>query len=420
MRVAVIGDGMKSLVTAGLMASVGNQVIVFNSTNTDCELLMEPGLANLLTEQHSSGRLNYLSEIVECELDIIIITDVSPIESYAQFKMELKNSVINGATFVILTPSFIGESEQLELEINEISNSAKVCCVPLLIREGKAISDFSRPDRIILGCDDAQVLTKVRELFYPFNRVTDVIKVVKTREAEFSCFAGNAMLATRLSFMNEMANLAERSHVDIDIVRECIGSDPRIGRDYLYPGCGYGGKALAENVERVARELRLRSDDLGLLDVVTKINDRQKDLLFRKIWSFFATELKGKTIAIWGGSFKPDSSNIDRAPAIVLIDALLAQSANVVVYDPSANEKIKHHYSNNQRFRIAPSAYAALESADVLAICTEWREFWSPDFDKIAESLNYKAIFDGRNLYSPDLLRKYQIRYFGIGKGEVI
>jgi len=220
--------------------------------------------------------------------------------------------------------------------------------------------------------------------------------------------------------MNEMADLAEQTGVDIEVVRECIGSDPRIGNDYLYPSCGYGGSALAENLAKIADALKTRTGDLGLLSVVAEINEKQKDVLFRKIWKFFGTELKGLKIAVWGVSFKPGSPSIASAPAINLIDSLLAQGASVKVYDPLASGNIRAHYSHVNSIEIAGNRDEALIGCDALAICTEWKEFWSPDFELIKSELNFPAIFDGRNLYQPNLLKKDGIRYFGIGRGERI
>jgi UDPglucose 6-dehydrogenase len=220
--------------------------------------------------------------------------------------------------------------------------------------------------------------------------------------------------------MNEMASLAERSGVDIDVVRECVGSDPRIGLDYLYPGCGYGGRALSENVEKISAQLQLRSDDLGLLNVVTKINERQKDLLFRKIWNYFESNLNGKVIAVWGASFKPGSSSINGAPAVRLIESHLAQKGKIRVYDPLAKEALQSYFGNQLGLVIANSSREAIEGADVLAICTEWKEFWSPDFDLLKNSLIEKAIFDGRNILDPAQVKKRGLRYLGIGRGEQV
>lgn len=448
MKIAVVGEGLNSIVASSIFASVGNDVYVNSINNFNDSYLAEPGLHRLYTEQLSKGRLKAFggesfnsnsiqfnnqqvnnqqvnngqtnheqanSEQAENDIEIIVLAEEGQSESIEKIIQCFNFSIKNNAVFIVLSPSFIGESESLEKKLNQLKINNKVCCIPLLIREGSAINDFSRPDRIVVGCDDLDAMEKIKSLFYPFNRVKNVMKVVHPREAEFSSFAGNAMLATRLSFMNEMANLAERLAVDIDVIRECIGSDPRIGKDYLYPGCGFGGNALDKNIDRVAKELQTQTDDLGLLEIVSKINKRQKDLLFRKIWTFFKTDIKGKHIAIWGGSFKPGTASIDRSPAIKLIESLLAQSASVAIYDPLANENLMKTFGNH--ITVYNNVYDVLVDADVLAICTEWKEFWSPDFERVRDTLKYKAIFDGRNLYNPLQLKELGLKYFGIGKG---
>ena len=423
MNIAIFGEGLKSKVAAAIFASVGNQVFVFNATGLKKAFDNEPQLEALYLQQKKSTRLIEFQEEINNEIvfDYIVVADIELSSIFVLFEKQISKSLQNKGTIINLSPTEIGESEKIyknyiaSLKVNDelnedldridTQNYLPICCIPLLIREGRAISDFSRPDNIILGCDNSQQVEGLKALFYPFNRAKDVVKVVSARDAEFSCFAGNAMLATRLSFMNEMADLAEQTGVDIEVVRECIGSDPRIGNDYLYPSCGYGGSALAGNLAKVADALKTRTGDLGLLNVVAEINEKQKDILFRKIWKFFATELKGIKIAIWGVSFKPGSPSIVAAPAINLIDSLIAQGASVKVYDPLASDNIRALYGsgngvgNKNSVEIAENRDEALMGCDALAICTEWKEFWAPDFELIKSELNFPAIFDGRNLY---------------------
>jgi len=451
LKIAVIGDSLQSKVAAALLASVGNSVLHFAENNTVWAESNEPGLAELYRAQCEESRLRVSTsdeqgfEAGELLFDFVLLAEISPEDALNRYHSLLMPTINKGSCFIILTPSSIGEAQAFNAHLKSyvlksISNAHinektldvhketdenhhalnSVCSVPLLLREGRALSDFSRPDCIVVGCDNKNALSKVGGLFYPFNRVKNVIKSVSTREAEFACFAGHAMLATRLSFMNEMASLAERSYVDIEVVRECMGSDPRIGRDYLYPGCGYGGKALADNVSKIALELRERSDDLGLLETVAKINERQKDLIFRKIWKFFKGELKGKTVAVWGASFKPGSASIAGAPATSLIESLVVNLANVKVFDPLASATLIEYFGSSERVQVVESANETLEGADVLAICTEWKSFWSPDFIALKSNLKYQAIFDGRNILDPELVKQHGLRYFGIGRGESI
>jgi UDPglucose 6-dehydrogenase len=420
MNIAVFGNGLQSRVCSALLASVGNKVFVEDSTlDTDfCGASQrEPNLDALYSSQLEANRIKPLSKFNHTLLEFIILAEVDPSTIYQNYQQLIDKAVTSECIFIILTPAEIGEADKLSAELSQGKTEAFVCSLPLLVREGRAIDDFSRPESLIVGCDD-MLLEQIKALFHPFNRVKDVIKHVSSREAEFSCFASHAMLATRLSFMNEMASLAERSQVDIETVRECIGMDPRIGKDYLYPGCGFGGSALTTNVEKVASQLRQRHDDLGLLDIVVEINQRQKDLLFRKIWKFFKTDIKGKTVAIWGASFKPGSASISGAASVELIKALLAHSAKVVVYDPLAAEVLNSLFSNNQNFSTVADQYDACINANVLAICTEWKEFWSPDLDLLAAKLEHKAIFDGRNILEPEMVNQHQLHYFAIGRGE--
>ncbi|MGB0496027.1 MAG: nucleotide sugar dehydrogenase, partial [Kangiellaceae bacterium] len=382
----------------------------------------------LYLQQKQTQRLLEFDEACTKKIvfDYILVADINLSSVFGLFADKIEDSIKNGCSIINLTPAEIGESEEIYLEyleslkIEDANNEhfLPICCIPLLIREGRAIVDFSRPENIILGCDNDKQISGLRALFYPFNRAKDVVKVVSTRDAEFSSFAGNAMLATRLSFMNEMADLADRTGVDIEVVRECIGSDPRIGNDYLYPSCGFAGSALAGNLAKVAGALKTRTGDLGLLNVVAEINERQKDVLFRKIWKYFKTELSDKSIAIWGASFKPGSPSIASAPAVKLIESLIAQGANVKVYDPLANENIRSHFGKIDSVVLVDKRDEALNGCDALAICTEWKEFWSPDFDLIKSELNFPVIFDGRNLYQPNLLKTLGLKYFGIGRGE--
>ncbi len=428
MNIAIFGEGLMSKVAAALFASVGNQVTVFHANKLERAYANEPQLDKLYAQQKISGRLVECNEDINKQhrFDYILVADISLSSVFELFASVIDKSLKNQGAVINLTPSEIGESENVYCHYLSNLTTAKenlldykpICCVPLMVREGRSIMDFSRPDNIILGCDDPLQAKGLKALFYPFNRVRDVIKVVTTKEAEFSHFAGNAMLATRLSFMNEMAALADNMQVDIEVIRECIGSDPRIGNDYLYPSCGYGGNALSGNLSKVADALNDRNGDLGLLKVVAEINERQKDILFRKIWKYFKTELGGIQVAIWGASFKPGTPSIAGAPSIKLIDSLLAQGASIKIYDPLASDNINSLYGNNPKMELVKNRDDALIGSDVLAICTEWKEFWSPDFELIKTRLNSSAIFDGRNLYQPEQLKDIGIQYFGIGRGE--
>jgi UDPglucose 6-dehydrogenase len=428
MNIAVFGSYLKSKVSAALFASVGNQVYIFNDSILEQTILDERDLNDLYATQKQSNRLipYDAKRHHSITFSYIIVADILLSSLFENWMSSILPSLQKEANIIYLTPTQIGESEQAyQNHLQSILKNSKktdfyspICCAPLLIREGRSLLDFSRPDSLILGCDHVESIIGLRQLFYPFNRVKNVIKIVSTKEAEFSYFVSNAMLATRLSFMNEMAELAESVSIDIDVIRKCIGMDPRIGKEYLYPGCGYGGPTLNQNLYPVVHALKKRTDDLGLLDIVMKINKRQKETLFRKIWSFFQSDLKGKHIAIWGAAFKPGTSSIVQAPAIDLIDALIAQEAHIQLYDPLAHIALQKRYDSIKQVKMVSSRDEALIGCDVLAICTEWKEFWSPNFEQIKSHLHYPAIFDGRNLYPPDYLKSLGILYFGIGRGN--
>lgn len=422
MNIAILGESLLAQVSAALFASVGNKIVMLSNGCDHDAYAREPGLEQLYSEQQAAGRISSLNstDVAVGQYDFIIVADASPDDLADPYQNMLNRAPDSCTHIILLTPSRIGEAQDFVRCLEGAGYSVSVSSIPLLVREGRALNDFSRPKSILIGCDDGKALPHIKRLFYPFNRVKNVIQTVSTKEAEFSNFATAAMLATRLSFMNEMAELAEKSGVDIEVIRECLGRDPRIGLEYLYPGCGFGGKTLTENVETIANELRHRNDDAGLLDAVLKINRRQKDILFRKIWRCFDTKLEDKTVAIWGTTFKPGSTSIEQAPAIQLIQSLLSQSATVRIYDPSGLDAIRDHFNEQPNLILADSAYNACDGADALAICTEWKEFWSPDYQQLKQRMKSPYIFDGRNLYDPELLEQAGFRYFAIGRGESI
>lgn len=422
MNIAILGNSLLAKVSAALFASVGNRIVMVSDGGGQETFNREPGLDQLYAEQRAAGRITTLNSenASQGPYDFIIVADVLPDELASDYPRALHKDTNHCSHIIILTPSRIGEADDMVQQLKRSGYSVSVNSIPLLVREGRALNDFSRPRSILIGCDDEKAQPHIKRLFYPFNRVKNVIQTVSTKEAEFSNFATCAMLATRLSFMNEMAELAEKSGVDIEVIRECLGRDPRIGLEYLYPGCGFGGKTLTENVETIANELRHRNDDAGLLDAVLEINRRQKDILFRKIWRCFDTRLEDKTVAIWGATFKPGSTSIEQAPAIQLIDSLLSQSTTVKVYDPCGLDAIKSRFGEQPNLLLANSAYDACKGADALAICTEWKEFWSPDYPRLKELMKTPYIFDGRNLYDPELLRQAGFKYFAIGRGESV
>jgi UDPglucose 6-dehydrogenase len=297
----------------------------------------------------------------------------------------------------------------LELEFSVASN-------PEFLKEGAAVDDFMRPDRIVLGADDEQAVRLLRSLYTPFNRNHDRLVVMDTRSAELTKYAANGMLATRISFMNELALLAEKLGADIEHVRHGIGSDPRIGYNFLYAGCGYGGSCFPKDVKALQRTARECGSDLQILKAVEVANERQKEVLLDKITAKFGNQLSGINIALWGLAFKPNTDDMREAPSRVLIKGLWARGAIVTAYDPAAMQEARRLFGNDERLRLVDDPTVALEGADALAIVTEWKMFRSPDFGAIRTKLKHPIIFDGRNMYEPDDVRAEGIEYFPIGR----
>ncbi len=289
---------------------------------------------------------------------------------------------------------------------------------PEFLKEGAAIEDFMKPDRIVVGTDNPRTAELLRALYAPFNRSHDRMLCMDIRSAELTKYAANAMLATKISFMNELANLAERLGADIEQVRVGIGSDPRIGYSFIYPGCGYGGSCFPKDVKALERTARDAGYSAELLQAVEAVNNRQKHLLFDKIKAYFNGNLRGKTIALWGLAFKPNTDDMRDAPSRVLMEALWAEGASVRAFDPVAMDEARRLYGERADFTLCEDADQALQGADVLAIVTEWNVFRSPDFAQIRANLSYPAIFDGRNLYDPSRMAAEGFEYFSIGRGQ--
>jgi UDPglucose 6-dehydrogenase len=288
---------------------------------------------------------------------------------------------------------------------------------PEFLKEGAALDDFMRPDRIIVGAGSPQAIEAMRELYAPFNRNHGRLLVMDVRSAEFTKYAANAMLATKISFMNELANLAERLDVDIEHVRVGIGSDPRIGYDYIYPGCGFGGSCFPKDVSALERTAHQVGYEADLLRAVTAVNERQKSVLFDKVRRHYDGDLAGRVFALWGLAFKPNTDDMREAPSRSLIEALWAAGATVQAYDPQAMDETRRIYGERADLLLCETKDAALHGADALLIVTEWKPFRSPDFDAIKAALTTPVIFDGRNLYDPDRMSREGFTYYGIGLG---
>lgn len=436
MKITVFGCELSGLVTAGSLAHTGNEVLAIPVGLAKAENLKkgvlprdEPGLEQLIRSQVKEERLNFSHDWSEGiqHGDIYILSMPSWRADKAELVIDaigqsaLKDVlIINQSTFPIGTADRFEAAIKLAFAQRGVVAKVTVASMPEFISEGSAISDFSKPSRVVLGCQDKGAVALIKDLMRPFNHVTDQVKVMSTRAAEYTKYAVNALLATRISLVNELANNAEHFNIDIEEVRQGLGSDSRIGFSYLFPGCGFGGPSFAADVQALVATFQSKGYDADLLKTVLQNNETQKEVLFRKAWRFFKNDLRGLKIAIWGLSFKPNTATVDNAPSVKTIEALVAQGAEVVAYDPKANDAFKEYWGGKAGVTLVTDMYEALEQADALMVLTEWKRFWSPDYARMFESMNRPVVFDGRNIYEHEVLTHHGFRHFGVGRGEVI
>jgi len=331
--------------------------------------------------------------------------------------------VVTKSTVPVGTADKVRREVQAALATRHLSIEFDVVANPEFLKEGAAIEDFMRPDRVVVGTDNPRTTELIRALYEPFTRNHDRLVVMDIRSAELTKYAANAMLATKISFMNELAAVAERVGADIEKVRIGIGSDPRIGYSFIYPGLGYGGSCFPKDVKALIRSASHVGHHAELLIAVEAVNERQKTVLIAKLRAHFADRLAGKTFALWGLAFKPNTDDMREAPSRVIIDALLQAGASVRAYDPVATNEARRIYalhSDASRLIFCKGAYEAAQGADALLIATEWKEFRSPDFDRLKTLLREPLIFDGRNLYDPGLMERMGLQYFAVGRGRVL
>jgi UDPglucose 6-dehydrogenase len=440
MKITIFGSGYVGLVTGACLASVGNDVLCVDiDENKIAQLndgqipIYEPGLEAIVKENHASGRLNFTTDIavgVAHGLFQFIAVGTPPDEDGSadlQHVLAVARSIgqhmndyriiVDKSTVPVGTADRVRETTQAELDKRGLELEFDVVSNPEFLKEGAAVNDFMKPDRIIVGTDNPRTTELLRELYAPFNRSHERVIAMDIRSAELTKYAANAMLATKISFMNELANLAERLGADIEQVRHGIGADPRIGYHFIYPGCGYGGSCFPKDVQALERTARQNDYHAELLQAVETVNKRQKQILFSKIQQHFGGELKGKTIALWGLAFKPNTDDMREAPSRALMEALWAAGARVQAFDPEAMVEAQRLYGDRPDLTLTQTAPQALEGADALAIVTEWSEFRSPDIGMLQRSLQTPVIFDGRNLYNPEQMHKAGIIYYAIGRG---
>lgn len=439
MKITVIGSGYVGLVSGACLAEVGNDVLCLDVDPRKIEILNnggipihEPGLEDMVKRNRAAGRLRFTTDIEQAarfgDVQFIAVGTPPDEDGSADLKyvvaaarnigryMDGYRVVVDKSTVPVGTADKVREAIAAELSARGVSLEFSVVSNPEFLKEGAAIEDFMRPDRVVIGAEDPRAIDTMRQLYAPFQRNHERLLVMDVRSAELTKYAANAMLATRISFMNELANLAEALGADIELVRQGIGSDPRIGYHFLYPGVGYGGSCFPKDVQALARTAQQAGVELDILGAVERVNGRQKRVLGRKIARHFGGELRGRRIALWGLAFKPNTDDMREAPSRELITDLLAAGASVCAYDPIAIPEAKRLLGDNPAVSFSSSPMGALEGADALAIITEWKEFRSPDFAAIRERLKTPVIFDGRNLYDPAVPRAAGLQYFGIGR----
>ncbi len=435
-----MGTGYVGLVSGTCLAEVGNDVLCLDVDPSKIRILkeggipiFEPGLLDMVKRNVAAGRLRFTTDVAEAvahgsiqfiavgtppdedgSADLQYVTAAA--RSIGKHMTDFK-VVVDKSTVPVGTADKVKAAIAAELALRGAQIEYSVVSNPEFLKEGAAVDDFMRPDRIVIGAEDERAVEMMRALYAPFQRNHERLIVMDVRSAELTKYAANAMLATRISFMNELANLAEKLGADIESVRHGIGSDPRIGYHFLYPGCGYGGSCFPKDVQALQRTARLDAGiELKVLNAVEEANDDQKRVLTAKVKAKFGNDLKGRKFAVWGLAFKPNTDDMREAPSRYLLADLFEAGATVVAYDPVAMHEAQRVFAGEPRLTYAESPMAALDGADALIIVTEWKEFRSPDFAAVKAKLKQALIFDGRNLYEPKTPRSFGIEYYAIGR----
>jgi UDPglucose 6-dehydrogenase len=439
MKITVVGTGYVGLVSGTCLAEVGNDVLCLDVDVNKIRVLneggipiYEPGLEAMVARNKAAGRLRFTTSVEEAvahgAIQFIAVGTPPDEDGSADLQYVLAAArnigrhmtgykvVVDKSTVPVGTADKVRAAIADELKKRGTDIAFSVVSNPEFLKEGAAVDDFMKPDRIVVGVEDAKATEMMRQLYAPFQRNHERLIVMDVRSAELTKYAANAMLATRISFMNELANLAEKLGADIELVRQGIGSDPRIGFHFLYPGCGYGGSCFPKDVQALERTAREAGQQLKVLQAVEDANEAQKRVLTDKIVKRFGEKLDGKTFAVWGLAFKPNTDDMREAASRVLIADLLARGARVRAYDPVAMHEAQRVFGDEPRIAYADSPMSALDGAEALVIVTEWKEFRAPDFETIKAKLKSAVIFDGRNLYDPAQPRAAGLEYHTIGR----
>ena len=439
MKASIIGTGYVGLVTGACLADVGNHVMCLDVDERKIERLrrgeipiFEPGLKEIVHNNVASGRLSFTTDPRESALyakvQMIAVGTPPGEDGSADLQyviaaargiaahMDGPRVIVDKSTVPVGTADKVRDAVAATLRQRGVSIPFSMVSNPEFLKEGAAVEDFMRPDRIVIGAADPDAIATMRELYGPFQRNHERLQLMDIRSAELTKYAANAMLATRISFMNELALLAEKLGADIEHVRIGIGSDPRIGYHFLYPGAGYGGSCFPKDVTALLRTAQENGLELKVVRAVDEANERQKGVVAEKVSKRFGADLKGRRFALWGLAFKPNTDDMREAPSRVIIAELVRRGAAVTAFDPVAMPEAKHIYAGEKSVGFAETAMGALDGADALVIMTEWKAFRSPDFDAVKRALKSPVIFDGRNLYEPAVVRAHGLEYFPIGR----
>ncbi|HDO1355629.1 UDP-glucose dehydrogenase family protein [Aeromonas veronii] len=439
MKVTIFGTGYVGLVQAAVLAEVGHQVCCVDVDDERIAALRqgqipfyEPGLATLVESHLASGRLSFTVDpaIAVAHADLLLIAVGTPADEDGSADlqhvlavadtigrlMSRPKLVVTKSTVPVGTAQQVREHIEQQLAMRGLTLTCEVAANPEFLKEGAAVNDCMRPDRIIIGCDSERALEQLRALYAPFNRNHDRIVVMDLRSAELTKYAANAMLATKISFMNEMAALAEQLGADIEAVRQGMGADPRIGYHFIYPGCGYGGSCFPKDIKSLRHTAASVGCDAPLLAAVEQVNQRQQQKMAQTLLTRFGQDLRGRTFALWGLAFKPGTDDMRDAPSRPLLAAIWAAGGRVQAFDPKAMGRAHQIYGQRPDLLLCPTQEAALEGADALLICTEWQAFRAPDFQQLKALLNQPVIIDGRNLYDPRQLSELGFDYHAIGR----
>jgi len=443
MKVTIVGSGYVGLVSGACLADVGNDVLCMDADQDKIENLKrgnipiyEPGLEGLITTNASEGRLQFttdLGEAVTFGEAIFIAVGTPPDEDGAadlQHVLAVARGIgdalteyrviINKSTVPVGTAEKVRSAVQSGLDARGVEVNFSVVSNPEFLKEGAAIEDFLKPDRIVIGADDERPRQLMRELYAPFNRSHDRLLFMDLPSAELTKYAANAMLATKISFMNELANIAERVGADIETVRVGIGSDPRIGYHFIYPGCGYGGSCFPKDVQALARTADSVGFEPKILNAVEAVNHAQKLSLVEKVLSRFGEDLTGHHFAVWGLAFKPNTDDMREAPSGVMIRELCRRGATVCAFDPVSVDEARNQLADVQGVTFGPDLYSVVEGADALLLLTEWKAFRSPDLERIRAALRTAAVFDGRNVFDPEIVKRQGLDYYSIGRQPIL